>query len=187
MREASEGGQPLSHLRLGSSSGRSIGSVAKIPGMRDPRCGPGLYFVGLGEPTASPRRPQRRRRCRRRTTRERLPVSAIGRLKCEGHPGHCHLKAAPAMPPASSSPRPATTPACFYGGSQNSCVPSSGPSPKLSRLQRSPKSSVVRVLHGRLNCVAIMSRIIARESSKSFWRTFHHVRVMCRTLQAQVA
>ena len=28
------------------------------------------------------------------------------------------------------------------------CVPSSGPSPKLSRLKRSLKSAVVRVLHG---------------------------------------
>ena len=43
---------------------------------------------------------------------------------------------------------PATTSACSCGGSQNSCVPSSGPSPKLSRLKRSLKSAVVRVLHG---------------------------------------
>ncbi len=43
---------------------------------------------------------------------------------------------------------PATTSACSCGGSQNSCVPSSGPWPKLSRLKRSLKSAVVRVLHG---------------------------------------
>jgi hypothetical protein len=44
--------------------------------------------------------------------------------------------------------RPATTSACPCDGSQNSCVPSSAPSPKLSRLKRSLKSALVRVLHG---------------------------------------
>ena len=57
-------------------------------------------------------------------------------------------KAASATASTPSSPRPATTSACSCGGSQNSCVPSSGPSPKLSRLKRSLKSAVARVLHG---------------------------------------
>ena len=53
---------------------------------------------------------------------------------------------------------PATTSACSCGGSQNSCVPSSGPSPKLSRLKRSLKSAVVRVLHGGLPNLVVLRR-----------------------------
>jgi hypothetical protein len=58
--------------------------------------------------------------------------------------GRCKLSS------RSDSPRPATTSACSCGGSLNSCVPSSGPSPKLSRFKRSLKSVIVRVLHGGL-------------------------------------
>src|SRR6185312_11247278 len=46
-------------------------------------------------------------------------------------------KAASATASMPSSPPPATTSACSCDGSQNFCVPSSGPSPKLSRLKTS--------------------------------------------------
>jgi hypothetical protein len=43
---------------------------------------------------------------------------------------------------------PIVSSACSCDGSQNSCVPSSEPSPQLSRVKRSLKSALVRVLHG---------------------------------------
>lgn len=55
-------------------------------------------------------------------------------------------KAASATASMPFSPRLATTSACPRDGSQNSCVTSSGRSPKLSRLKTSLKSAVACVL-----------------------------------------
>ncbi|XSC42652.1 transposase [Bradyrhizobium sp. RDT10] len=60
---------------LVASSGRSIGSVAKELGLRDFVLRHWVERRGGGrEPTAAAWRPQRRRRCRQRTTRQRSPV-----------------------------------------------------------------------------------------------------------------
>ena len=60
---------------LVTSSGRSIGSVAKELGLRNSVLRRWVELRGAGrEPTAAARRPQRRRRCRRRTTRRKSLV-----------------------------------------------------------------------------------------------------------------
>ena len=84
----------------------------------------------------------------RREMKRRAAVEpVIGHVKAEHRMDRNYLKGRVGVS-TPSSPRPATTSACFCGGSQNSCVPSSGSSPKLSRLKRSLKSAVGRVLHG---------------------------------------
>ncbi len=84
----------------------------------------------------------------RREMKRRAEVEpVIGHVKAEHAWTGIISRVASGTVSALSSPRQATTSACSCDGSQNSCVPSSEPSPKLSRLKRSLKSERARVLH----------------------------------------
>ena len=73
----------------------------------------------------------------RREMKRRAAVEpVIGHVKAEHRMDRNYLKGRVGDRINAVLARPATTSACSCGGSQNSCVPSSGPWQKLSRLKK---------------------------------------------------